>query len=206
MRREQTGRGTSGRDRAPFGSATASFDLHETFRAHLAQDVTHHVSADAGAVMLEVRDAERTKTARDRTSHLIGLGSLECGDAHLEFVVSSNEHAPEIVEPGMGVVLVGVPRPRTSVERVIVGLARFLDDALEAHVAPYLVVEVIQEQQREKLPDASVPITERMDAQEVEDRERHEDERVGERAGDGGMIVGSQICQGLAAWSPPESG
>ena len=103
-----------GRDRPPFRAAPVSFDAHETFGLHLPQDVTHHVSADAWAVVFQVGNAERPQSTSHRRANLVRFGSLERGDARLELVVRSNQDPPEIVEPGMSVVRVIVPRTRTA--------------------------------------------------------------------------------------------
>ncbi|MCH8086418.1 MAG: ribonuclease Y [Chloroflexi bacterium] len=137
-------------------TGTAAFALHfeEPLVAHLSQYVAHHVATDTGAVGLDFRDGEGPGASPDRLVDLPGLRTLARGqstDAVLELRVGADHHAPGVVEPGCHVVLALVPALRAALQRLVVGLLRLLVDSLQADVAADLVVEVVEEQQRQQL-------------------------------------------------------
>ena len=153
---------------APLCATTASFHLQQPLGSHLPQHVAHHVSTDSGAVVLDIGNAKGPKTPGDCCPDLVGLRTLQRVHAVLELAVGTDQHAPDVIEPGVRIVAVLVPPARAAFERVVVGVARLFDDAFEADVAPDAVVKMVEQEQREETRRPAVAVAERVNTEEVE--------------------------------------
>ena len=71
------------------------------------------------------------------------------------------------------------PAHRARFQRLVVGLFRPLADSLQRYVHPHLDVAVVEQLQRQQPGHSSVAIRKRVYAQEVEDGQWREYERVG---------------------------
>ena len=79
--------------------------------AELAQHQADHVAAHAGTVGLDIGDGERPHAAltASPTCWVLAPRPGQGPDSLLELPVGAEEHAPEVVEPGKGVVAALVP-------------------------------------------------------------------------------------------------
>lgn len=66
-----------------------------------------------------------------------------------------------------------VPALRAGFQRLVITFLGFLEDAFQTDVATHGIVEVVKQQQGQQAGHATVAVRERVDAQEVEHRQRH---------------------------------
>ncbi len=109
----------------------------------------------------------------------IALGGTAFHRFHLplELLVRAAQHAQENVPPGHNLVLAFMPALRAFDQDAIVLVPGLLNETFEADVARYLKAVRVEQERRGKPGDAPVPITERMNAQKVEDEGGDNQER-----------------------------
>ncbi len=71
-----------------------------------------------------------------------------------------------------------MPALRTGLQRFVVALFRFFEDALQTDEAAHGVVEVVEQLQCQQPRHAAIAIREGVDAEEVEDDQWHQNQRV----------------------------
>ncbi len=80
-------------------------------------------------------------------------------------------------EPGQNTVLAFVPALRTAPQVLVIDLPRLLDESLEVDVATDLDSVVVEGEEAQKPRDASVAVSKRVDAKDIEGEARDGDER-----------------------------
>ena len=63
-------------------------------------------------------------------------------------------------------------------QRLVVGIARLLDNSLETDVSAHLIARLVQQEQSQEASDAAVAVAERVDAEEIEDVRTDDHERI----------------------------
>ncbi len=89
-----------------------------------------------------------------------------------------------------------MPSPRTGFQGLVITFLGIFENAFQADVAAHGIVEVVEQQQSQQAGHATVAVRERVDAQEVEHRQRHQHQRVSQVLVQSGSIAPGQIGHG----------
>lgn len=166
---------------SPFGGAAAAEALDEVGFFEVEEDVADHVAADHGAGFFEVGEAEVGDEGLDGVLDGFGFVAPAGADpveACFKFGIGGEQGAEEVFRPWPDIVFSLMPSLGGEVERLIVGLFGFLDDAFEADEATHFVALVIEREEGKQAGHAAIPIGEGMDAEEVENVEGNEKQRI----------------------------
>jgi len=117
------------------------------------------------------------------------VDAANLANALLEFPIRAQHHAPEVVEPRVRIVSAFMPTLRAGLQRLVVAFLGLLVHAFDADVSAHFVVEAVQQHERQQPRHAAIAVRERMDAQEIQDCERHDDQGVQTRHLHGGGVV-----------------
>lgn len=115
----------------------------------------------------------------------------------LEFIIGLNHDPQHVLEEGKIVVSVLVPVLGTGLQRFIIGVLALLDEHLDADVLAHNESGAVQEEKCQKAAHAAVSVIERVDAEEVQNEYRHQDQRIIGRGLDGIIVSGAEVQHGI---------
>lgn len=116
----------------------------------------------------------------------------------LEFIIGLNHDPQHVLEEGKIVVSVLVPVLGTGLQRFIIGVLALLDEHLDADVLSHNESGAVQEEKRQKAAHAAVSVIERVDAEEVQDEYRHQDQRIIGRGLDEEFLAAAAFVEGVS--------
>ncbi len=169
--------------------------------AHLGEGAVDGGLADAGAGAFDIAYAELGGEAADGVDDHLALGAVADGDgadAFLELAVAAEHHdAEEVLPPRDEIVAALMPVLGGGEEGVVVGALGALDHLLEADEAAYVVAGLVEEEECEEAGGAAIAIEERVDAEEIEDVCRDEEEGLDVAGGAGLEEEGVELFHGV---------
>lgn len=155
----------------------------------------------AGSCLLDVTGGKKVgQGALDGGLDALRLGYLAITkvlNTILEFIIGFNHDPQHILEEGKIVVSVLVPVLGTGLQRFIIGVLALLDEHLDTDVLAHNESGAVQEEKRQKAAHAVVSVIERVDAEEVQDEYRHQDQRIIGRGLDGIIVSGAEVPYGI---------
>ena len=165
----------------PGRRAAGSVGPDPAFAPQLFQDEPDGLVTDTGHCRPDVGEAERgRRVAQDVLADalLLGPGGLGRRRSVGEDGVGVGDHAGEVAEPGPWVGGAFMPAVGGVQERLVVGVGRFGDRLLEAHVAADRVAVLAEHGAGEQAGDSPVAVLEGMDDEEVEDEQPGQEHRM----------------------------
>ncbi len=117
-------------------------------------------------------------------------------DTILKFTVGLQDHAEQITDERTRIVRALMPHAGTVPQSLVIGLLGFFDQHLKADVFSDDIPRLIQEQQRQESAHASVPVAERMNTEEIQDKDRRDKERIRASIGNGLSICQADFVHG----------